>query len=132
MFLWMHLILLFKVINSDMLKIALSSFVFLLSLNAAVCNSFFTEIDQRNTPKISSDSVLVSVTADQNAFMCPFLTPMFMEKLKKSNAISLRKEEDLSIHFTLSKAEFSEDMIYKIAENVGYMRTLIHIEHRDK
>jgi len=115
-----------------MLKIALSSFVFLLSLNVAVCNSFFTEIDQRNTPKISSDSVLVTVTADQNAFMCPFLTPMFMEKLKKSNAISLRKEEDLSIHFTLSKAEFSEDMIYKIAENVGYMRTLIHIEHHDK
>ena len=128
----MHLILLFKVINSDMLKIALSSFVFLLSLNVAVCSLYFTEIGQRNTPKISSDSVLVTLTADQNAFMCPFLTPMFMEKLKKSNAISLRKEEDLSIHFTLSKAEFSEDMIYKIAENVGYMRTLIHIEHHDK
>jgi len=127
----MHLILLFKVINSDMLKIALSSFVFLLSLNVAVCSLYFTEIGQRNTPKISSDSVLVTLTADQNAFMCPFLTPMFMEKLKKSNAISLRKEEDLSIHFTLSKAEFSEDMIYKIAENVGYMRTLIHIEHHD-
>jgi hypothetical protein len=57
---------------------------------------------------------------------------MFIEKLKKSNAISLRKEEDLSIHFTLSKIEFSEEMIYKIAENVGYMRTLIHIEHHDK
>jgi len=115
-----------------MLKISLSSFMFLFALNTSVCNTYFIETDRSNAPKISSDSVFVTVTADQNAFMCPFLTPMFIEKLKKSNAISLRKEEDLSIHFTLSKVEFSEEMIYKIAENVGYMRTLIHIEHHDK
>jgi hypothetical protein len=112
-----------------MLKLVLLGVFIAFVSNTGVCGSFFYKVP---APAEHSDSVLVKVTADQNAFMCPFLTPMFIEKLKNNHAIGVHKKEDLSIHFSMSRAEFSEELLYKLAENVGYMRSLIHIEHHDK
>jgi hypothetical protein len=112
-----------------MLKLVFLGAFLAFASNTGICGNYLHAFPA--LPE-TSDSVLVKVTADQNAFMCPFLSPMFMEKLKNNYAIGVHKREDLSIHFTISSVNFSEEMIYKLAENVGYMRSLIHIEYHNK
>jgi hypothetical protein len=115
-----------------MFKIILSIVLFLGFSNISFSNIYDFESPFSPQPYTGSDSLVVKVNGDQNAFMCPFLTPMFLEKLRQNHAVGVHKKEDLSIHFTIQKSDFSEDLIYKLAENVGYMRSLIHIEHHDK
>jgi hypothetical protein len=55
-----------------------------------------------------------------------------MEKLRQNKAIGVFKNTDLIISFSISKLDFTEELIFKLAENVGYMRNLIHIETQEK
>ena len=81
---------------------------------------------------LTSDSLIVALKADNNAFCCPFLSPLFMEKLSQNKAIGVFKNTDLIIRFSIAKIDFTEELIFKLAENVGYMRNLIHIETTEK
>ena len=47
----------------------------------------------------SAQTTIYELTPKANAFMCPFLTPIFMKELSEAGAQELRKDEALVIHF---------------------------------
>jgi hypothetical protein len=110
-------------------------FLNLLLLNNPASTSYNrqTNVIQINSKEESlSDSIHVLLTGASNAFMCPFLTPMFIEKLKANKAVGVMKNQDLTIQFTMAKSDFSEELILRIAENIGYMRSFIQLATLEK
>lgn len=105
--------------------------LFSLLLKLSTCDVFGSSTIKNLNP-LASDSIIVALNADNNAFMCPFLSPLFMEKLRQNKAIGVFKNTDLIIRFTIAKLDYTEELIYKLAENVGYMRNLIHIVSKEK
>lgn len=105
--------------------------LFSLLLELSTCDVFGNSTIKNLNP-LASDSIIIALSADNNAFMCPFLSPLFMEKLRQNKAIGVFKNTDLIIRFTIAKLDYTEELIYKLAENVGYMRNLIHIVSKEK
>jgi hypothetical protein len=110
----------------------LRTFVLLAILVKLSTSDVFGNSTIKTSYPLTSDSIIVALKADNNAFCCPFLSPLFMEKLRQNKAIGVFKNTDLIISFSISKLDFTEELIFKLAENVGYMRNLIHIETQEK
>jgi hypothetical protein len=110
----------------------LRTFVLLAILVKLSTSDVFGNSTIKTSYPLTSDSMIVALNADNNAFMCPFLSPLFMEKLRQNKAIGVFKNTDLIIRFSIAKLDFTEELIFKLAENVGYMRNLIHIETQEK
>ena len=107
-------------------------FILFTILSKLTTNVVFGNTIVKTSNPLTSDSIIVALNADNNAFCCPFLSPLFMEKLRQNKAIGVFKNTDLIIRFSIAKLDFTEELIFKLAENVGYMRNLIHIETTEK
>ncbi|MFM2206545.1 MAG: hypothetical protein RL213_520 [Bacteroidota bacterium] len=67
------------------------------------------------------------ITGQAHIFMCPFLSPKFMDVLKDACKCEVNKSEDLVIHVT-DGLPLDEERILRSAESLGYERKLITIE----
>ena len=73
------------------------------------------------------------LTPSDNAFMCPFLTPIFMRELTKSGAQEIRKDEQLNIIFFLPlDAPLDSAGIYRIAGEVGFQSKFFTLKTSEK
>jgi hypothetical protein len=69
------------------------------------------------------------ITAEARALMCPFLSPKLIESLEKKGAKDVYKDEELKLHFTTKKeSELSDEVIFKLIDNVGYEAKNFKIE----
>jgi hypothetical protein len=81
---------------------------------------------------LAQDTLTYKVEADDHGFMCPFLTPMFMNKMKELGAVDVRKDDSLAIWFKAPpSAEMTSERIVKILEGVGYQRKILHVQIMD-
>lgn len=75
------------------------------------------------------DTLHFAVRADENGFMCPFLTPMFLQKMRDLGATDVRKDQDLTIYLSAPPASgLHAERILSILEGIGYQRSILHIE----
>ncbi|MBM3455465.1 MAG: hypothetical protein FJX80_09990 [Bacteroidetes bacterium] len=66
-------------------------------------------------------TVKYSLYGEARALMCPFLSPKLMDVLTKKGAEGIFKDESLLVHFTTSKEkELSDEMIFKVIDEIGY------------
>jgi hypothetical protein len=63
-------------------------------------------------------------------FMCPFLTPKFMDEVRQECQCDVTKSEDLVIHVRKS-APLNEEKLLQKAEEIGYERKNITIQRID-
>jgi len=78
---------------------------------------------------LSSDPRAFRVSADDMGFMCPFLTPIFKERLFKSGAAEVIQKENLDIVVAFPASHnFSAEDIIALAGAVGYDPATIHVE----
>jgi hypothetical protein len=95
-------------------------FILLPGLILFCCGSI-----RAQTPK---DSVATyQITGQAHIFMCPFLSPKFMDALKDACKCEVTKSEDLVIH-VVDGVPLDEERILQRAESIGYERKLISIE----
>lgn len=72
-------------------------------------------------------SIVFEISADAHGFMCPFLTPMFMNRLKAEGAIEVSKSEDLTITAVFPITSIvSEESLRNWAAMVGYEKDKVH------
>jgi hypothetical protein len=68
-----------------------------------------------------AQKTVFKLTPKENAFMCPFLTPIFMNELTESGAEEVRKDQDLVIHFKVPVGSALDSTeVYRIAGEVGF------------
>ena len=80
-----------------------------------------------------SQTTVFKLSPKENAFMCPFLTPVFMRELTKAGAQDIRKDESMNIHFVvLRDSPLDSIRIYSIASEVGYQSKFFSIEKRQE
>lgn len=73
------------------------------------------------------------LTPSDNAFMCPFLTPIFMRELTKSGAQEIRKDDQLNIIFFLPlDATLDSAGVYRIAGEVGFQSKFFTLKTSEK
>lgn len=61
------------------------------------------------------------ITADAHAFMCPFLSPRYMEFIQSNGDCSVIKTDDLVIHvYCYKENDLTPDELLKLADKVGY------------
>ncbi len=85
-------------------------------------------INQQNA---SLNKVRYEVSASANALMCPFLSPKLMDKLSKSGADSLYRDDKLILHFITTKDKEIQDVeINKIIEGTGYQSKNFRINRK--
>jgi hypothetical protein len=76
----------------------------------------------------AQDTVRYSVACDGQGFMCPFLTPIFVDRLKKEGALNVTKDSQLVIHFdAVPTSTLTPDKVKEMAASVGYMESIIHV-----
>ena len=81
----------------------------------------------------SAQTTIYELTPKANAFMCPFLTPIFMKELSEAGAQELRKDEALVIHFKVSQSSALDSLtIYRIADEVGFQSTIFTLKKTEE
>jgi len=76
---------------------------------------------------------IFELTPKANAFMCPFLTPIFMQELTEAGAQELRKDESLVIHFKVPQSAALDSLtIYRIAGEVGFQSTIFTLKKTEE
>jgi hypothetical protein len=76
-----------------------------------------------------SQSTTYHLTPKANAFMCPFLTPIFMNELTEAGAEELKKDMDLVIHFKVSNgSRLDSTEVYSIAGEVGFQSKIFTLQ----
>jgi hypothetical protein len=79
--------------------------------------------------KAFSQSTSYHLTPKANAFMCPFLTPIFMKELTEAGAEELIKDDHLVIHFTVpTGASLDSAEVYRIAGEVGFQSKIFTLQ----
>jgi hypothetical protein len=76
---------------------------------------------------VVSDTLYFEVDADNHAFMCPFLSPMFRERLMDAGAHWTRKDELHRVYAAFPVGTMTEEGIVDCAEKTGYMREIITV-----
>jgi hypothetical protein len=80
-----------------------------------------------------SQSTVFQLTPKENAFMCPFLTPIFMKELTEAGAEEIRKDQDLIIHFKVpTNSELDSTEIYRIAGEVGFQSKIFTLQKTEE
>lgn len=70
-----------------------------------------------------------SIVADAHGFMCPFLTPKYIDRIKTFCNCSVQKDEQLTIHVFCHKNDSTnEAVLLNFAELIGYERKNIHVK----
>lgn len=93
-----------------------------------ICVALFMLIGTTNAQTTS-----YKLTSREKAFMCPFLTPIFMNELTKAGAQDVRKDEHLIIHLEVPAATALDSInIYRIAGQVGFLPSIFTIEKTEK
>lgn len=83
--------------------------------------------------ELFSQKTVYQLTPKANAFMCPFLTPIFMNELTEAGAEELRKDPDLRIHFKVpTNAALDSTEIYRIAGEVGFQATIFTLQKSEE
>jgi hypothetical protein len=101
-------------------------FFYLITFSVLISNSAYCQ--KTKTRKLGEidkvdvfNKVRYEVSASANALMCPFLSPQLMDKLSKTGADSLYKDDKLILHFITTKQNEIDDIeINKMVEAVGY------------
>ncbi len=116
-----------------------SSFI-LCILSLSMCIAGFASTHSRrvhflkNTLQEShfEDSTKVfEITAEANGFMCPFLTPMFINRLKTEGAIEVSKSQDLIITAVFPQnSHINEESLRKWAASIGYEKDKVHARQK--
>lgn len=71
------------------------------------------------------------ITAEAHGFMCPFLTPKYMELIHKLDSCKVWKTDDLVIHVDFIKSTTdSEEQLISAAETIGYERKNITVKRK--
>lgn len=70
------------------------------------------------------------ISGGAHMFMCPFLTPKFMDEVRKECQCEVTKSEDLVIHVRGS-IPLQEEKLLQKAEEIGYERKNITIQRLD-
>jgi hypothetical protein len=90
---------------------------------------FFFSVALSTECTFAQEKVYYTIKAEANALMCPFLSPQLMEKLTKSGAVDVKKDEKLQLHFwTTKETEFSDEFILKMVEDIGYQSSNFSVE----
>lgn len=80
-----------------------------------------------------SQSTIYQLTPKENAFMCPFLTPIFMKELTDAGAEEIRKDQELIIHFKVSTTSALDSAeIYRIAGEVGFQSKIFNLKKAEQ
>lgn len=70
----------------------------------------------------------MEISADAHGFMCPFLTPKFIQAVEQTDSCKIWKTDDLIIHLEYQAgSKINPEKILKLAEAIGYERKNIHI-----
>ncbi len=73
------------------------------------------------------------LTSKEKAFMCPFLTPVFMNELTKAGAEDMHKDDKLIIHFDVPMTSSLDSVkVYRIASEVGFLPSFFTLEKTEK
>lgn len=61
------------------------------------------------------------ISAEAHAFMCPFLTPRYIEFISSNSDCKVVKTDDLVLHvYCFREDDLSEEELLKLADRVGY------------
>ncbi len=83
--------------------------------------------------KAQSQKTVFQLTPKANAFMCPFLTPIFMNELTEAGAEELRKDQELVIHFKVpTGSALDSTEIYRIAGEVGFQSKIFTLQKTEE
>lgn len=87
-------------------------------------------ISTANVTAAQSDSLVTyEIKGDAHAFMCPFLTPKFMDAIKEMCDCTVSKSPDLVIHVQSRQPDaFNKEKLLLKAEEIGYEPKNIHIQ----
>lgn len=98
----------------------------LLVLSALLCGAFNAHAYKY---KVSSADSLVNyvILGESRMFMCPFLSPKFMDVLKQECQCEVVKTKDYTILLNNSMS-LDYDRVLNKAEELGYKKSMIKIE----
>lgn len=103
-----------------------------LALSPSVIGIHFPEADcvfyEQQINSCGDPAPTFRISAEGQGFMCPFLTPIFIQKLQDAGATTCVKQENLDILVTFNAESFvTADRIRDIAARVGYIPEQIHV-----
>jgi hypothetical protein len=82
---------------------------------------------------IIAQTISYRLTSKEKAFMCPFLTPVFMNELTKAGAEDIHKDDKLIIHFDVPMTSSLDSVkVYRIASEVGFLPSFFTLEKTEK
>jgi hypothetical protein len=73
------------------------------------------------------------ISAEAHAFMCPFLSPKYMQRIHSLDSCKVWRTDDLVIHVEFSKpTTVNEEQLLLAAEKTGYERKNITVRETTK
>jgi hypothetical protein len=82
---------------------------------------------------MKAQTISYKLTSKETAFMCPFLTPVFMNELTKAGAEDMHKDDKLIIHFDVPMTSLLDSVkVYRIASEVGFLPSFFTLEKTEK
>lgn len=74
-----------------------------------------------------------TITAEANGFMCPFLSPMLMQRIEQTGGCAVIKTPALALQVSCPKnAGVTAEKLLALAVQAGYERKLIHVKKVDR
>ena len=80
---------------------------------------------------VVSDTLYFEVDADNHAFMCPFLSPIFMGLLEDAGAYWVAKDEVHRVHVAFPEGSMDEQGVLGLAVKTGYMEEIVTVLRRE-
>lgn len=79
----------------------------------------------------TGDTLYFEVDADNHAFMCPFLSPIFMGLLEDAGAYWVAKDEVHRVHVAFPLGSMDEEGVLGLAVKTGYMEEIVTVVRRE-
>lgn len=71
---------------------------------------------------------IYEIRGDMKAFMCPYLSPVYMDMIERACDCSVQKSTDLIIHvYGRQENDIDEKRLLELAERTGYDARMIHV-----